>query len=427
MNGVDPYIVVIGISSLVVFSYVFDWLSKKTNFPSVLLLLGVGMIAKWFVNSGNIEVPDVNPLLTITGIIGLILIVLEGSLDLTISRKKLNLVYNSLLSAFIILLVTAFSVAFIIQGVTGQPFLISLINAVPFSVVSSAITIPSVANLSKQKREFLTYESTFSDILGIMFFNFIVINEVINFQAITLFFGEIVLLITISVVSTIALMYFMTTVRSHHKFFLIFAILMIIYSFGKRAHLSTLLLIMFFGLVLNNNHLLQNIKLGKWLRFFDFPTLDRELQFMKSVTAEVTFLVRTIFFVLFGYTFDLSLLSDQAIWVSGLAIVGSMLLIRFLYLRFTIKKNVLPDIFIAPRGLITILLFFSIPADKVITDLGQGLLFFVIITSNLVMMSGLMIWRDKKGNSLTVSEIEEARSGNVDDNTIDLFKEKDKQ
>ncbi len=417
-EGFDPYYIVIAISSLVVFSYVFDWLSKKTNFPSVLLLLGVGMTARWLAGYFDIIIPDLNPLLTIFGIIGLILIVLEGSLDLSISRDKIKLISNSLISALVILLLTAISVAVIIMWSTGHSFIISLINAVPFSVVSSAITIPSVANLGKNKREFLTYESTFSDILGIMLFNFIVINEVINFQAFSMFFVEIILLLVISIISTLALLYFITTVKSHHKFFMIFAILMIIYSFGKMAHLSTLLLIMFFGLVLNNNHLLAKFKFNKWVSVFNFPKLDSELKFMKSVTAEVTFLVRTIFFVIFGFTFDLNLLNDQSIWITGLFIVGSMLLIRFMYFRFALKTNVLPEIFIAPRGLITILLFFSIPQEKIISEMGKGLLFFVIILSNLFMMAGLMIWKDSK-NRITVSGIEEARSGNVDETIIE--------
>jgi NhaP-type Na+/H+ or K+/H+ antiporter len=192
---------------------------------------------------------------------------------------------------------------------------------------------------------------------------------------------------------------------------------MIIYSIGKMAHLSTLVLILFFGLVLNNNRLLQKLSPGKWSRFFDFPTLDIELKFLKSVTAEVAFLIRTIFFVLFGFSFDFVLLADPSVWIIGTLIVVAMLLIRFLYLRFTVRTSILPEIFIAPRGLITILLFFSIPAGKEIANLGQGLLFYVIIVTNILMMIGLMIWKGDK-NEITVSSIEEARSNNVNEDII---------
>ncbi|PKP02706.1 MAG: hypothetical protein CVU11_11015 [Bacteroidetes bacterium HGW-Bacteroidetes-6] len=417
MNISDPYIIVLATSTLVVFSYIFDWISKKTNFPSVLLLLGVGIGLRWFFTTSEIEVPEVKDLLAIFGIIGLIMIVLEGALDLNITRGKVKLIYSSLFSALVILLATSFFIAGIIYFYTDQSFLISFVNAVPFSVVSSAITIPSVSNLSLHKKEFLTYESTFSDILGIMLFNFVIVNEIINFHAFSAFFGELILLLIISIASTLALMYFITAVKSHHKFFMIFALLMIIYSIGKMAHLSTLVLILFFGLVLNNNRLLQKLSPGKWSRFFDFPTLDIELKFLKSVTAEVAFLIRTIFFVLFGFSFDFVLLADPSVWIIGTLIVVAMLLIRFLYLRFTVRTSILPEIFIAPRGLITILLFFSIPAGKEIANLGQGLLFYVIIVTNILMMIGLMIWKGDK-NEITVSSIEEARSNNVNEDII---------
>ncbi|MBN2729674.1 MAG: cation:proton antiporter [Bacteroidales bacterium] len=415
----DPYYIVMGIAILVVFSYVFDWVAKRTNFPSILLLLGVGIILRPIMSGNGIEVPeaDLNQYLSVFGIIGLIMIVLEGSLDLEINRKKMKLVGSSFLSALVILLATAFLIAGIIYGLTKESFLICLVNAIPFSVVSSAITIPSVVNLSRHKKEFLTYESTFSDILGIMFFNFIVINEVIDIHAFTGFFGELVILLLISILSTVALMYFMTAIKAHHKFFMIFAILMIIYSIGKMAHLSTLVLIMFFGVVLNNYRILDRLTPGKLRKIFDFPALDVELKFLKSVTAEVAFLIRTMFFVIFGFSFDFALLADNSVWIIGTLIIIAMLGIRFVYLKFTVKSSIFPEIFIAPRGLITILLFFSIPAGKMISGLGQGLLFYVIILSNILMMIGLMVSK-KQDNGLSISSIEEARNENINEDVL---------
>lgn len=43
-------------------------------------------------------------------------------------------------------------------------------------ITSSAIVIPSVIHLENEKKEFLIYESTISDILGIMFFYLLVEN-----------------------------------------------------------------------------------------------------------------------------------------------------------------------------------------------------------------------------------------------------------
>lgn len=410
---IDPYYIVLGVSVLVVFSYLFDWFAKKTNFPSILLLLIVGIAMKPLLEVNGITTPDITPILSVFGIIGLIMIVLEGSLDLEISRKKIKLVGSSLISALVILMATSFLIAWIIYLMSDESFLVCFINAIPYSVVSSAITIPSVANLSKAKKEFLTYESTFSDILGIMLFNFVIINEVIDIRAFTGFFGELLILLVISIVSTLALMYLMTAIKKHHKFFMIFAILMIIYSIGKMAHLSTLVLIMFFGIVLNNHRYLKRLKPGKFKNLFDFPTLDIEMKFLKSVTAEVAFLIRTIFFVLFGFSFDFKLLASADVWVIGTLIIIAILIIRYIYLRFTVKSSLFPEIFIAPRGLITILLFFSIPSTRLMSGLGQGLLFYVIIVSNILMMAGLMIAKNKDRN-LDISSIENT-SNNINE------------
>ena len=42
--------------------------------------------------------------------------------------------------------------------------------AMPFAVVSSAVAIPSSAGLADATREFVVYESSLSDILGVLVF-----------------------------------------------------------------------------------------------------------------------------------------------------------------------------------------------------------------------------------------------------------------
>ena len=67
-------------------------------------------------------------------------------------------------------------ISFIINQFYHEDPIISLVYAVPLSIVSSAIVIPSVGSLMPEKKEFMIYEGTFSDILGIMFFYFLVEN-----------------------------------------------------------------------------------------------------------------------------------------------------------------------------------------------------------------------------------------------------------
>ena len=65
--------------------------------------------------------------------------------------------------------------------------------------------------------------------------------------------------------------------------------------------------------------------------------------------------------------------------------------IRYLYLRFIAKSDLIPELFIAPKGLITVLLFYSIPAQHHLGEVGESLLFVVILLTGVLMMVGLQL------------------------------------
>ena len=93
----NPYLLIIGASLIVILSYFFNLIGKKTNIPSVLLLIATGIVINqvFFVGTGT-EI-DFMPALEILGILGLIMIVLEAALDLELSREKLPLIFKTLL------------------------------------------------------------------------------------------------------------------------------------------------------------------------------------------------------------------------------------------------------------------------------------------------------------------------------------------
>ncbi len=146
-------------------------------------------------------------------------------------------------------------------------------------------------------------------------------------------------------------------------------------------------MILFFGLILNNLDLWAPKKLGKRL---DIEKLQNGIEGFKIITNESAFLIRTLFFFIFGFTLQLSLMSDIKIIVTGLVIVGLLFGIRYLYLKFLTRRNLYPELFIAPRGLITILLYYAIPKEYSIGFISEGVLFFVILVTSLIMMFGLM-------------------------------------
>ncbi len=380
---------------LVMLSYVFTLLSKYTQMPSVILLLATGVGLRWLSDQYNFSLDYINDYVQMLGTVGLIMIVLEAALDLHLTRDRIPLIRNSFLSAIIILAVTVLAIAGIIHYWQQESFMISVVYAIPLSIISSSIMIPSVTYLGQKKKEFLVYEASFSDIIGIMVFNYFTAKEVLSWQSTISFFGGIIVGVLISLVISLLLIYLLTKITVNIKFFLIFSILIFLYVSGKMLHLPSLIIIMIFGLLINNWHLLKEQKLVQ-LKIFENGAVNQISELLKSITAESAFLIRTFFFVSFGYSIDVMLLTNSEVMVVGSAIVAIMLLTRAIFLGLFLKSSIFPAMLLMPRGLITILLFYIIPDEYKLKNFNEGILFFVVIVTAILMMIGLMLENVKK-------------------------------
>lgn len=109
---------------------------------------------------------------------------------------------------------------------------------------------------------------------------------------------------------------------------------------------------------------------------------------LHSLTAESSFLIRTFFFFIFGLTINIRLIADLEVVLAGSVIVLILLGIRYIYLRFFLRSHIIPELFYLPRGLITILLFYSIPLKNQLSRFNEGILFFTILATSVIMMIG---------------------------------------
>ena len=377
--------IIIFICILLLLAYVFDVSSPLTKIPSVILLLILGWSVRQFTLGLNVHIPDLNPLLPFLGTIGLILIVLEGALELELNQSKINVIKKSTFLALLPMLLFAFGLAYFIYLWTNVSFKLALINAIPFSVISSAIAIPSVRNLRESDREFIIYESSLSDIFGVLFFNFIALNEVINGGTFGTFFIQLLIIIVISFVAVLGLSFLLSRIKHHITFAPIILMVILIYAVSKYYHLPGLIFILVFGLFLGN---LDELKNFKWIDKLRPEKLNKEIIKFKEITTEATFLVRALFFIIFGFLIEIKDIMniDTFLWAGGIVIF--ILALRWLFLSI-IKLPKSPLLFIAPRGLITILLFLSIIPDQSITLINKSLVIQTIVLSVIVMMFGL--------------------------------------
>ena len=341
------------LSAIVLISYLFDLASKRLRIPSVVLLIVSGMLARVATDSAGFILPLSPQLLPVLGTFGLLLIVLEGALDLELSRNKTGLISRSFASAAAGLLVTALLCSLLLQSFFGVAPLTAWIVATPFAVISSAVAIPAAGSLPPRLREFVVYESSFSDILGVLLF-YALISSNGNFADTAL---QSVFSAGISALVGV------------------FAALLL-YGIGKLLHLAPLVMVLLVGLLLNNNRWMGRLPLldrGNQAEF------DEELDNLKHLTAEFTFVVRTFFFVLLGYSIRLAELLDPLAWGIAIAIVACGLLPRLLLMRFIARGNIEPLLWFAPRGLITVLLFLGIPASMQITDFPFASVMLVVL------------------------------------------------
>lgn len=377
---------IITICILLLLAYIFDLSSSATKIPSVILLLLLG----WSVKQGcilfNITVPNLAPALTILGTVGLILIVLEGSLELELNHSKLKIIGKSALLALLPILILSIALAFAFQYFGNTSFKVGLANAIPFAIISSAIAIPSAQNLTAQNKEFITYESSLSDIFGVLFFNFITLNEHIDSSSVGHFLIELIVIIVITAIATMLLAFLIGKIKHHVKFVPIILMIILIYAISKVYHLPGLLFILLFGLFIGN---IDELKQLKFIRHLQPDILNKEVHKFKELTAELAFSVRALFFLLFGFLIETNELLNTSTIIWALTITASIFIIRFILLKL-FKLPLQPTLFIAPRGLITILLFLSIPVTQATALANKSLIIQVIILSALVMMFGLM-------------------------------------
>lgn len=382
-------LIIITLAVLLLLAYVFDLTASKTKIPSVILLLLLGFGLKVFSSNLKINIPDLNPILPILGTIGLILIVLEGSLELEINKTKLPLIFKSSIVALLPLLIISFSVAYYLNYYENIPLKMALINAIPIGIISSAIAIPSARNLIHNDKEFITYESSLSDIFGVLFFNFISLNDNIGTQTFGRFALDLVMMLLISFISTLLLVWFLNKINHHIKFVPMIIMVLLIYSVSKVFHLPGLLFILIFGLFIGNIDELRNYKL---IQKFHPVNFSKEVTKFREITTEIAFLIRALFFILFGFLINLSDVLNSKTILFAVCIILGILIVRLLLLKI-VKLPARPLLYIAPRGLITILLFLSIPITQQITQIDKSLITQVIILSAIVMMFGLMSYK----------------------------------
>lgn len=369
---------ILAFSALLVLAYLLDVVGRRTRLPPVVLLIVAGIVARQVLDRFELHLGWVDPLVPIVGTLGLILIVLEGALDLSLRRERLPLIARAsfvMIMGFIVC-VAGFTALF--QQALGLAFVPAALAAMSVAVISSAVAIPSVAGLAAPTREFVVYESSLSDIVGVLVFYAWLESAGHAGAFVQALFGGMALSLLAAVAAGIGILYLINRVEGHVRFLPLLAGLTLLYALGKQIHLSPLVLILVCGLLLNNTHLLAPFRrLRPLLR----PGYDVTLRDFKGLVVELTFAVKSFFFLMLGYWTDLSAMTDWRAWAVMVAALGFIYPVRYALLRLAGQADASQLVWVAPRGLITVLLFLTAATTPGLEAFPFGAIMLLVLST----------------------------------------------
>lgn len=394
--------ILLALSGIIIVSYLFDAFAHHSRIPSVVLLIFSGIIARLVLDYLGFSIPLLDVLLPIIGTLGLILIVLEGALDLKITRENAGLIGRATTCSLLGLLITGGLIATLIHYGFDVDWRLSWLYAVPMAVISSAVAIPAAASLSPKLREFVIYESSISDIAGVLLFYSLLEGQG-NFglRALTSA-GTVALSLGVGFISAIVLYWLISRIEAHVRFVPMIAGIALMYAGAKLLHLAPLVIVMVVGLILNNFVLVKPLPLVRRIRSYNF---GEELDTFKHLVAEATFVIRTFFFVLLGYSTLISDLMHAHVWLLATALLACYIIPRIgIVYFFAGGKQIEPLVWFAPKGLITILLILSLPASEQIESIPNGSVMLLILMSALLLTYGNVRYGKQQKASAAAAE-----------------------
>jgi NhaP-type Na+/H+ or K+/H+ antiporter len=191
-------------------------------------------------------------------------------------------------------------------------------------------------------------------------------------------FGGGLLSAGVAVVAAVGLVYLIDRIEGHVRFLPLLAGLVLIYAVGKALHLSPLIVVLACGLLLNNAHLLQRVP---HLRKLAGPGFDSTLEEFKGLVAELTFAVKSFFFVMLGYWTDVSQMLQWQAWAITFVSLCAIYPARSALLAAIRQRHAKQLLWFAPRGLITVLLFLTAADGRQLDGFPFGAVMLLVLVT----------------------------------------------
>ncbi|MBC8524984.1 MAG: cation:proton antiporter [Chlorobium phaeobacteroides] len=401
------------IGGIIVLGVVGDFLFSKTKIPTPIILMFAGIILG---PATNILQSDIlSGIAPYFGTFALILILFEGGLDL-----EFDLVIRQFSSALLLgflsfILASAGITAFCLIGLQ-MDLSEALLYGFIFGGTSPAIILPLLSRLSipKKLKTLLTLEAVISEVLTvisvILYIN--ILEEPGHFQGVSIFnhilaiLGTSILLAALSGLIWSRFMGYFS--KQNLAYMLTLGFILLLYTLTDFLGGEGAITILAFGILLGNGKILafktQSVlaKMNSTINIDDFE-LD---EVVKKINAELTFLVRTFFFVFIGLLFDFNFFTEEVLQMTA-AIIAIFFISRFTSANLvrplspSIRSaHISSTLGIIPRGLATAVMAFIVLESGVTTSSELlPVVFSVILASNLLMAAFVYYYESRHKES----------------------------
>jgi cell volume regulation protein A len=389
---------------VILVGFLANLLFRVTKIPSVLVLVGIGVllgpVTGWLRHDA---------LLTIAPFFGglaLLVILFEGGLELEIGHVVRHAPRTAIFTAVVFALSLA-AVALVARFALGLPVALSLMLGAVLGATSPAICMPVVSGLSVRGdvKTVIKLESAMGEV-------FLIVSVVLLIQshaagtadAATWLWGFGRSLFVALLVASVAGALWSRLVgwmgREPLSYMLTLGVTCLLYFVVEELGGSPAIAVLLFGLLLANMEFIASRIGPRVSEVFGIDLRGEQFvlhQFMVNITAELSFLLRTFFFVYLGLLLDLRALSWS---VGGWIAVMFLLLLACRRLGIMLFKRS-GAVFrpgewkaimaLQPRGLATaVVAFMPVEAGIEGASLFPLFAFAIIVLSNFYMTGGVL-------------------------------------
>lgn len=384
---------IIGITLVIGFAAAFFF--DKTRISEVILLMLFGfLLGPVFglldVSAGSVIVS----ILPFVGSLALIVLLFDGGMEFDIFGLA-KAIPKSMLFTLIVFILSVLIVTAFTSLLLSWPLLHGALLGATIGGISSAVVITMVekTGLKKETKSLLTVESTLTDALCII--TAVIIVEIIIGgsapelgSAASLLLSQFTIAIMLGIVAAgIWIMIIDRFALHNYAYMLMLALVFILFSVTEEVRGSGGIAVFTFGIILGNAS-----KIGKMAKVHWQNPVNRMMRLFQD---EVTFFVRTFFFVYIGLLLSLEYFTPTVMAIS-IAITALLILPRM-----AAKKLILPDLpkrdsnvtmTMMPRGLAAAVLA-TLPLTRgLMIGNFQELVFAVLLLSNVAATIGIYLF-----------------------------------